>query len=132
VERIDLPPQLRGVFFDWRWETPKVWALPTGTSTAPLDDLAWHLDLTVWTTVRGEPRFDLAPATVLAAPGRHGRHWATIQDVDLRHPLELFRNGDRWVILDGYHRLCRHWLQRSSRVPVRLHPDACRDLIAAG
>jgi hypothetical protein len=125
--RVELPPRLRGVFFDWVWDTPKVWALPTETSLLAIDDLVWHLDLTVWTTVRGEARFDLAPATVLATPGAHVRHWRKIQSVDLAYPLELFRSGNRWVILDGYHRLCGHSLRGNSQVPVRLHPDAYRE-----
>jgi hypothetical protein len=120
------------VFFDWLWVTTKVWSLPTPTTHLPFSDLSWHLDLTVWTTVKGEPRFDLAPATVLADPTRHPRHWMKIQEADLRYPLELFRNGERWVILDGYHRLAGHSVRDSDRVPVRLHPDGYRDLIRPG
>jgi hypothetical protein len=129
MERLELPSHLRGVFFDWRWETTKVWSLPTPTSHLPLCDLIWHLDLTVWTTMRGEPRFDLAPATVLADPARHARHWRKIQEADVSYPLELFRNSERWVILDGYHRLACHSVRRNGQVPVRLHPHAYRDLI---
>jgi hypothetical protein len=129
IERLELPSHLRGVFFDWLWETSKVWSLPTPTSYLSLQDLTWHLDLTVWTTVKGKPRFDLAPATVLAAPELHTRHWGKIQEADLSYPLELFRNGHRWVILDGYHRLARHYLQRNHQIPVRLHPDECADVI---
>jgi hypothetical protein len=132
MERLELPCHLRGVFFDWLWETSKVWSLSTRTTYLPLPDLAWHLDLTVWTTVRGEPRFDLAPATVLADPEHHARHWGKIQEADLSYPLELFRNGHRWVILDGYHRLARHSTEGNHQIPVRLHPDECRDLIRRG
>lgn len=82
--------------------------------------------------VPGEPRFDLSPATVLAQPARHARHWRKIQEVDRAYPLELFRNGDRWVILDGYHRLARHWLAQAREVAVRLHPARCRELILTG
>jgi hypothetical protein len=132
MARIELPPHLRGVFFDWLWDTKRVWSLPTPTSHMPLRDLAWQLDLTVWTTVKGEPRFDLAPSAVLAAPALHPRHWTKIREADLSYPLELFRNGPRWVILDGYHRLCGHWLQGRREVPVRFHPEACRSAVAAG
>jgi hypothetical protein len=123
MERIELPENLRGVFFDSLWETAKVWSLPTAASSVSIDSLVWHLDLSVWTTVRGEARFDLAPVAVLAAPELHPRHWAKIQSADLSFPLELFRNRDRWVILDGYHRLCGHRLRAHRHVPVRFHPD---------
>jgi hypothetical protein len=62
---IELPEQLRGVFFNFIWDTRKSWVLPTETVCRPFDQLAWHLDLPVWTTIQGQPRFDLAPRTVL-------------------------------------------------------------------
>lgn len=126
---VRLPDRLSGVFFDWRWDTARVWALPTPTTYLSMAALRWQLQLTVWTTVKGEARFDLAPATVLAAPASHARHYAKIESADLSFALELFQNGGRWVILDGYHRLCGHQLRRSALVPVRLHPEACRPLV---
>jgi hypothetical protein len=122
MQLIPLPDHLRGVFFDRLWDNNKIWALPTPTTLEPLADLVWLLSLTVWSTVRGEARFDLAPAMVVAQPDRYPRHWAGIGAVDLAYPLELFSQGDRWVIVDGYHRLARHWLESSEVVPVRLHP----------
>jgi hypothetical protein len=94
-----------------------------------LDQLVWHMDLTVWTTMPGEPRFDLAPATVMRSPLAFPRHWRKINDAQLAYPLELFQNGTRWVIIDGYHRLCGHVLQRSCVVPVRLHSSECWDRV---
>jgi len=55
--------------------------------------------------VPGEPRFDLAPMTVLKSPEAHARRWERIQSVDLSYPVEMFKKGERWVIVDGYHRL---------------------------
>jgi hypothetical protein len=87
VARIHLPPHLRGVFFDTVRDTARLWALPTPAVSLPIADLAWHLHLTVWTTMPGEPRFDLAPAQVLADPPSHARHWSKIQTADLAYPL---------------------------------------------
>lgn len=102
--RLALPQSLQGIFFDQIWDKSKVWALPTLPSTLPLQQLSWHLDLTVWTTVPGEPHFDLSPRTVLARPDEFPRDWAKIVTAETIYPLELFRNGGRWVLLDGYHR----------------------------
>ena len=44
-------------------------------------------------------------------------------------PLELFRKGDRWVMVDGYHRLAHHHLVGSVEVPVRLHSEDCWNLV---
>jgi hypothetical protein len=123
-KRVVLPAPLQGIFFDFLWDTTKVWLLPTEPTVAPFDELAWLLELPVWTTVPGEPRFDLAPLTVLEQPERYPLRWRRIMSVDLTYPLELFRNDEgRWVILDGYHRLARHHSERSRQIPVRLHAD---------
>jgi len=126
---VELPSDLREVFFDKLWETPRIWALPTAASILGIEELVWHMELTIWTTVRGEPRFDLAPATVVGSPSEFPRHWRKICEANLAYPLELFQNGSRWVIVDGYHRLCGHVLQNSRVVPVRLHPNEYWDRV---
>jgi hypothetical protein len=65
MERLALPVPLQGVFFDFLWDTRKVWLLPTESSIVAFDQLAWLLEFPVWTTVPGEARFDLSPRTVL-------------------------------------------------------------------
>ncbi len=124
MQNLKLPPHLKDAFFDSRWETSKLWVLPTPVSSVSLAELAWQLELSVWSTVRGEPRFDLSPKTVLTAPACYSRHWSRICEAPLEYPLELFQKRDRWVIVDGYHRLAKHWLQSTTAVPVRLHPAA--------
>lgn len=130
--RLALPEGLQGIFFDQIWDKRKAWALPTMPSTLPLEQLTWHLDLTIWTTVPGEPRFDLAPRAILARPDAFPRDWQKIVTVETAYPLEMFRRGERWVLLDGYHRLARHFLESTRDVPVRLHPDECWEEILAG
>src|SRR5262245_15100847 len=46
-------------------------------------ELEWLLELPVWTTVPGEPRFDLAPISVVRLPGRYPGRWRRILGVDL-------------------------------------------------
>jgi len=118
-----LPPELQGIFFDFYWETTKSWRLPTPVTVVPFGDLAWHLDLPVWSTVRGQMRFDLAPSSVLRDAVLYPLHWKRIIDAEIQYPMEMFRNGGRWVILDGYHRLARHYLKKNRHVPVRRHPE---------
>ncbi len=49
--------------------------------------------------------------------------------MNLSYPLQILKNGDRWVIVEGYHRLARHWLEGSVRYRVRLHSDECWDAV---
>lgn len=122
ASELDLPPALRGVFFAGRWSSMKLWALDTPAEPARFDALAWHLELPVWSTVPGEPRFDLRPRDVLERPTISPRHWARIQNADLSRALEQFEQQRRWVIVDGYHRLARAALEGRRTLFVRHHP----------
>jgi len=131
MQRLALPHPLKGIFFHAVWDKAKVWALPTPVTTLSLDQLEWQLALTVWSTVAGQARFDLSPSLVLSSPNEFARHWTRIGDADLTRPLELFEKHGAWIIIDGYHRLARHWLRSSPHVPVRLHPAAHWRLVRA-
>lgn len=123
MPRLDLPPALHGIFFEFLWVKERVWDLPTPASSCPVEDLHWHLDLPIWSTDPPQPLFDLSPRQVLNSPLEFPRHTPRIEAADLRFPLELFRNSERWVIIDGYHRLARHVTAGSATIPVRYHPD---------
>lgn len=123
---------LADMFFHWRWTRERIWALETPVSTLPVADLLWQLKLPVWTTVPGEPRFDLAPETVLADPDACPPHWQRILHADIRFPIEMFQSQGQWLIFDGYHRLAWHTLRRSDIVAVRLHSEEMRTRVCTG
>lgn len=129
MKHLELPSRLQGVFFDFVWDRAKVWDLPTPATHVSWDEVEWHLDLTVWSTTPGEPLFDLAPRAVLEAPDDFPWHWERTLRVDPIYPLEMFMNGHRWVILDGYHRLAHLALRSVESVMVRLHPSEFRSRI---
>ena len=124
-----IPPALYRVFFHdeadtWlRWHTEKLWALATPVSVVKLADLSWHLELPIWHS-SPTARFDLSPRQVLATPEQYAQHWQRVLGASLDYPLELFENHGRWVIMDGYHRLARHTVERSPTVRVRHHDRA--------
>ena len=117
-----LPDSLRGIFFDFRWDTERLWALPTPVTHVRTSALSWHLDLPIWSTQPPRALFDLTPRAVLADLAAFPVHASRIRHADLTFPLELFQNGARWVIADGYHRLAQMFLAGSSTAAVRLHP----------
>ena len=125
-----IPKALQRIFFHdeagrWlRWHTDKLWALPTPATALEADGLWWHLDLPVWPSAPPSKIFDVTPTEVLAAPDAHPEHWQRIANADLSYPLELFESFGKWVIMDGYHRLARHYLERSKVIRVRRHDQA--------
>lgn len=126
-----IPAALRGVFFHdddghWlRWDTQKVWQLPTPASLIAADTLWWHLELPVWPSDPPLRIFDLSPAQVLACPKAYPRQWERVNAANLEFPVELFESFGRWVIMDGYHRLARHRLLGTNKIAVRFHDRSC-------
>lgn len=122
--RAVLPPELKPFYFDFHWENRRVWSEPADPYEMPINDLTWHLDVPIWSSVIGEPRFDLCPRQVLQNPRVHPEHFFRLRTANLSHPLDLMWTTDRLVILDGVHRLARHAWEGHRMVRVRRIPRA--------
>ncbi len=120
--RPEIPEEMRSYYFDFNWSNARIWALDVPVEAVPLAELTWHLDIPIWSTQRGEMRFDLRPRDVLADPSFHPGHFERVQDVDTSYPLDLMWTGKRHVILDGIHRLARLARDGAAEARVRLIP----------
>lgn len=112
-------PKLPSMYRTFNWSNPLVWALALPVEDAPLDELAWHLDVPIWSTVQGQRLFDLRPFTVIEAPDTSRWHHERIMRASVEYPLDLLWWDERYVILDGIHRLARLWMTRVDHVRVR-------------
>ena len=122
-----VPAELRGMLCDFVWDSDKLRRLALPVDTATVDSLRWHLDLPYWRH-DGKP-FQVTPAQVKADPARYEEHFKRAMAADLDHPLDLMIRSDRWVILDGVHRLLKADLLGLSHVQVRRLPAAMLPLI---
>ncbi len=59
--RDEIPHEMRSYYFDFDWSNERIWALDVPVDSVPLADLTWHLGIPIWSTQRGELRFDLRP-----------------------------------------------------------------------
>lgn len=126
MKRDEFPPELRAFYFDFDWDNRRVWGLDVPVETVPISDLAWHLDLPIWSTVPGQPLFNLVTNDVLQRLDAHPRHRKRLDKVDLGFPIDVMWSEDRYVILDGVHRLAKLKMLGARRVEVRKIP---RDVI---
>lgn len=121
-----LPSEL-SFFIQFNWDNKKIWALDLRVETVAIEELAWHLELPFWSTVPREPLFNLRPCEVLANPEAHAVHWRRIQNADTKFPLHIFFT-DRWVIMDGIHRLAKLVLDGASELKIRRVPESALPL----
>jgi hypothetical protein len=90
----------------------------TVSAPCPVAALAPLLDLPVWASAPPERIFDLVPRDVMRDPSLHPAHHARIVSADLRWPLHATRLDDRWIVLDGFHRLARAVLEGRAEMEV--------------
>ena len=122
-----VPAQLRGVLCDFAWDSDKLRRLPLPVDTATVDSLRWHLDLPYWR--HGGKPFQVTPSQVRADPARYQEQDQRTIEADLGYPLDLLDRNNRWVVLDGVHRLLKADLLGLSSVQVRRLPAAMLPLI---
>lgn len=79
-------------------------------------DLAWQLDLPFRTV--GD-RDGVRPIEVANEPGRFAVAYDRAMRADLRYPINVIWLRDRWVALDGLHRLLKASIRGDSTITAK-------------
>jgi len=111
------PKIIRDVGFDFKWSEEKVWALDIPTEEINISDLIWHFDFPFWNKPDGY--YDLKPNEVLANPEIYTEEFERTTKADLSHPLDIMFWKNRWLLLDGLHRLVKAHTLGMNKVKVR-------------
>ena len=127
VMRSDSTPERPAITSDYwysiDWDVERLWRLDLPVERMPLAALAWHLDVPVWPDEARRP-YSVTPRQVLENPAEHPTEFRRVNAASLDHPLEVFRNRDRLMILDGVHRLAKAHALGLKEVPVRHVPES--------
>jgi hypothetical protein len=102
------------------WDVEAIWNLPLAVEERSIDDLAWMLELPVWPGPKGS--YTLTPLEVLAEPKVYATEFVRMARVDTSHPIDITYHVDRWVVLDGVHRLLKLYRDGARTVRVRNVP----------
>jgi hypothetical protein len=120
-----LPDILAGHILPFDWDVRRVWTQEAEVSRWPVADLAYLLDLPLWSSVPGRGMlFDISPREVLSSPGRSPHQHLRVLQSDVAFPIDLLRHQERHWILDGVHRLAKLALMGDEFVSVRVHSEA--------
>ena len=92
-------------WFDFQWDFTKIWKMDLPVEELPVSEVAWHLDLPLW-EYRGQQN-SISPRDVLRHPARHRREYLEIMETELGYPVEVMWWNERWMLLDGVHRLAK-------------------------
>ncbi len=122
-----LPKIIKDVGFDFHWDSKKVWELNIPVEEIEISELEWHFDIPFWNTQGGY--YDLKPNDVLAYPEKYKEEFKRTMEADLSHPLDIMFWKNRWLLLDGLHRLVKAKALGINKIKVRKIPKDKIDLI---
>lgn len=101
-----VPKIINEVGFDFHWDNKKIWALNIPVEKIDISELEWHFTVPFWNRP-DNGYYDLTPDDVLSNPELYRIEMDRIMQADLSHPLDIMFWKNRWLILDGLHRLVK-------------------------
>ena len=118
-----LPQIISDIGFDFAWDNKKVWALELPVEEIDLHELEWHFDIPFWNKYP-EGYYDLTPNQVLNNPTKYKEESQKIENADMSYPLDIMFWRNRWLMLDGLHRLVRAKQLGWNTINVRKIPQS--------
>ena len=119
----DLPAIIHEVGFDFNWDNSKVWQLDVPVEDMLIDKLIWHLDYPfIWPIPAGHK--EVTPKQVLADPKKHSKEYQRTINADTTFPIDIMFWKNKWLILDGLHRLMQQVDTGREIVKVRKIPKS--------
>ncbi len=121
------PKIIKEVGFDFHWDEEKVWVLDIPVEEMDISKLEWHFDIPFWRKPKGF--YDLSPNQVLTEQDKYRDEFERTMKADLKYPLDIMFWKNRWLLLDGLHRLVKAKYLGMEKVKVRKIPQEAIPLI---
>ncbi|HZX30079.1 MAG TPA: hypothetical protein VFF03_01885 [Rhodocyclaceae bacterium] len=120
-----VPDILKDHILPFDWDVRKVWGLKADVVQVPTSEFAYLLELPLWSSVPKQGLlFDICPIDVIRAPGVSQYQAQRLQNVDLQHPIDVLVAQEKRWILDGVHRIAKHFILNTSTLAVRFHDES--------
>lgn len=128
-----MPALLKAHILPFGWDVRRVWRLEANTVTIKTSELAYLLELPLWSSAPGHGMlFDTRPIDVLRDPALSPYQTQRLTDADLKYPIDVLLLDQRLWILDGVHRIARHFQLKHQELPARIHDKRVIPAIRSG
>ncbi|HVX42481.1 MAG TPA: hypothetical protein VHC49_01275 [Mycobacteriales bacterium] len=87
------------------WDVRKLWSADLPVVAMPVAELEWVLEHPFWKDRAGRPT--ISGSDVAARPADHPEEYRRTMAADLSYPINVILLNDRWVVMDGLHRLLK-------------------------
>ena len=115
----------------WKLGRREVMALKIPTTKLNIKELEWHLDCPFWVHDNGE-RYTVTPRDVLEKEEGTQTEQDNVENANTLYPIDIYFNKDKWLILDGIHRLVKLYKENVQEVDVRIVTDKQLPRILSG
>jgi hypothetical protein len=120
-----VPAILKDHILPFNWDVHKVWALKADIVQVPCSEFAYLLELPLWSSVPEQGLlFDTCPMDVICDPNVSVYQYQRLQQIELQYPIDVLVAQDKRWILDGVHRVAKHFIANSPTLSVRFHDES--------
>jgi hypothetical protein len=84
-----------------------------------IDKLIWNFDLPFWEKDETDD-WNLTPRDVINKIDGSAGHQERVDQADLQFPILLLNKEDKWLIIDGVHRLVKAFLAGDKTIKVKI------------
>ncbi len=99
---------------------PILWALDAPVENVMISEIAHNLDI-LYLESEGTDDWNLTINMLIRNFEKEHHHADQVNAVDLAFPIELYSYNDKWIILDGVHRLTKTIMGGKKSLNARKH-----------
>ncbi|MGZ3696003.1 MAG: hypothetical protein ACXWQO_18190 [Bdellovibrionota bacterium] len=128
--RANLPEILSPIYFDFHWTQKKLWALALPKIRMQISELEWAFAYPILASEPPEKIYNLTPNSLLLQTEKYPDHVKRMAKADTSFPIHVMLWRDRWLVMDGFHRLLKLKLQGESYVEACQVPESAIEKIS--
>lgn len=105
---------------NFSWSQRKLWSLKIPPIEMEISQFTWLLDYPIWATNYPESTFDLKPIDVLNNITDYPTKQERVSNADLSFPVFAIIWHNKYVIIDGFHRVLKSLLNEKTCIGVKI------------
>ena len=117
-----IPLALKEHILPFEWDVRKVWAQAAPVTKVAIVEFTYLLELPLWSSVPNKGLlFDISPFEVIHDPDASPYQARRLAEADMRFAIDILLLNERRWVLNGVHRIAKHFTLNNPDLPVRLH-----------
>ncbi len=84
-----------------------------------INELIWNFDIPFWAK-DGTDDWNLTPWDVINKIDGSAGHQKRVEEADLKFPILLLNKNDKWLIIDGVHRLVKAFQSKEKIIKAKI------------